>query len=286
MNISEGWSASAMARVELGAKSYDTSCFLDGTPSVGLAVYQLPGANALETATRVKERMEQLKKERFTEGIDYAIAFDTTGFVQESIEAVVSTLFEAFVLVFIVVMLFLQNWRAALIPMLAVPVSLVGTLAVMLVVGYSINTLTLFGMVLAIGIVVDDAIVVVEAVETHLAKGLSPRDATRVAMSEVSQAILGISMVLAAVFIPAAFIPGLTGQFFKQFAVTIAVSTLISAFNSLTLTPALCPLLLRAHGAPKALPDRLIERGFGWFFRLFNKGFDRATAGYSGLSAS
>jgi multidrug efflux pump len=269
-----------VARVELGAKSYDTSCYLNDTPSVGLAVFQLPGANALDTARRVKERMAELKTERFPEGIDYAIAFDTTGYVQESIEAVVSTLFEAFLLVFLVVMVFLQNWRAALIPMFAVPVSLVGTLAVMLGLGFSINMLTLFGMVLAIGIVVDDAIVVVEAVETHMARGLSPRDATRQAMTEVAQAILGISLVLAAVFIPCAFIPGITGQFFQQFAVTIAISTLISAFNSLTLTPALCPLLLRSHHAPKVLFDRLIARGLGWFFKGFNWVFDRVTRGY------
>ncbi|MBN9520794.1 efflux RND transporter permease subunit [bacterium] len=270
-----------IARVELGAKAYDSSSFLDRDPAVGLAVYTLPGANALQTAERVKKRMEELKKERFPDGIEYTIAFDTTGFVQESIEAVVHTLVEAFVLVFIVVIVFLQNWRAALIPMLAVPVALVGTLAVMLAVGFSLNTLTLFGMVLAIGIVVDDAIVVVEAVEANLAKGMEPREATRAAMSEVGNAILGISLVLAAVFVPSAFIPGITGQFFQQFAITIAVSTLLSAFNSLTLTPALCPLLLQSHHAPKALPDKAIDLVLGWFFRLFNTGFDYTTSGYA-----
>jgi multidrug efflux pump len=270
-----------VARVELGAKAYDSSSFLDRDPAVGLAVYTLPGANALDTAERVKKRLKELEEERFPPGIKSTIAFDTTGFVQESIEAVVHTLFEAFILVFVVVVVFLQNWRAAVIPMLAVPVALVGTLAAMLAVGFSLNTLTLFGMVLAIGIVVDDAIVVVEAVEANLAKGMAPRDATRAAMSEVGTAILGISLVLAAVFIPSAFIPGITGQFFQQFAITIAVSTLLSAFNSLTLTPALCPLLLRSHHAPKALPDRVVDALLGWFFRLFNRGFDRATAGYA-----
>ena len=270
-----------VARVELGAKAYDTSSFLDRDPAVAVVLYTLPGANALDTAERVKKRMEEMKKERFPEGIDYTIGFDTTGFVEESIESVIHTLFEAFVLVFVVVIVFLQNWRAALIPMLAVPVALVGTLAVMLAVGFSINTLTLFGMVLAIGIVVDDAIVVVEAVEANLAKGMEPREATRAAMSEVGTAILGISMVLAAVFIPCAFIPGITGQFFQQFAITIAASTLISAFNSLSLTPALCPLLLKSHHAPKALPDKAIDFVLGWFFRLFNRGFDYTTRGYA-----
>ncbi len=270
-----------IARVELGAKAYDTSSFLNRDPAVAVVLYTLPGANALDTAERVKHRMEELKKERFPEGVEYTIGFDTTGFVEESIEAVIHTLFEAFVLVFVVVIIFLQNWRAALIPMLAVPVALIGTLAVMLAVGFSINTLTLFGMVLAIGIVVDDAIVVVEAVEANLAKGMAPREATRAAMSEVGTAILGISMVLAAVFVPSAFIPGITGQFFQQFAITIAVSTLLSAFNSLTLTPALCPLLLKSHHAPKALPDRAIDLVLGWFFRLFNTGFDYTTRGYA-----
>ncbi|QDU19094.1 efflux RND transporter permease subunit [Urbifossiella limnaea] len=270
-----------IARVELGAKAYDTSSFLDRDPAVAVVLYTLPGANALNTAERVKTRMEELKKERFPEGIEYTIGFDTTGFVEESIESVIHTLTEAFVLVFIVVIVFLQNWRAALIPMLAVPVALVGTLAVMLAVGFSINMLTLFGMVLAIGIVVDDAIVVVEAVEANLAKGMEPREATRAAMSEVGTAILGISMVLAAVFIPSAFIPGITGQFFQQFAITIAASTLLSAFNSLTLTPALCPLLLKSHHAPKGLLDRAINFVLGWFFKLFNTGFDYTTRGYA-----
>jgi multidrug efflux pump len=271
-----------VARVELGAKAYDSSSALDNKPSVGLPVFQLPGGNAFKTAGDIKEKMKQLRASpEWPEGIDYRIVYDPTDFVRASVEAVVHTLVEAIILVFVVVLLFLQNWRAALIPMIAVPVSLVGTLAVMLVLGYSINNLTLFGMVLAIGIVVDDAIVVVEAVEFHIARGLSPLDATRKAMSEVSMAIVGVSLVLCAVFIPAALVPGLTGQFFKQFAVTIAVSTLISMFNSLTLSPALCPLLLRSHHAPKDVIDKALFALLGWWlFKGFNWTFDRATKLY------
>ncbi|MBA4066340.1 MAG: multidrug efflux RND transporter permease subunit [Isosphaera sp.] len=271
-----------VARVELGAKSYDSSSALDNRPSVGLPVFQLPGSNAFNTARDIKEKMKELRADPgWPAGIEYDIVFDPTEFIQASVEAVVHTLFEAIVLVFIVVLVFLQNWRAALIPMLAVPVSLVGTLAVMLALGYSINNLTLFGMVLAIGIVVDDAIVVVEAVEGHIAKGLSPREATEKAMSEVAGAIVGVSLVLCAVFVPAAVIPGLTGQFFKQFAVTIAVSTLLSAFNSLTLSPALCPILLRPHHAPKDVVDKALHALLGWwFFRGFNWAFDRGTKLY------
>ncbi|MDY3553707.1 efflux RND transporter permease subunit [Gemmata sp. JC717] len=271
-----------VARVELGAKSYDSSSALDNKPSVGLPVFQLPGGNAFNTARDVKAKMKALRASAdWPDGIDYQIVYDPTEFVEESVREVVKTLFEAIVLVFVVVLLFLQNWRAALIPMIAVPVSLVGTLAVMYVLGYSINNLTLFGMVLAIGIVVDDAIVVVEAVEFHIARGLTPLDATRKAMSEVSMAIVGVSLVLCAVFIPAAVIPGLTGQFFKQFAVTIAVSTLISAFNSLTLSPALCPILLRDHHAGKDLIDKALHYLFGWWlFRGFNWTFDRGTKLY------
>ncbi|MBY0459981.1 MAG: efflux RND transporter permease subunit, partial [Gemmataceae bacterium] len=219
-----------VAKVELGAKSYDSSSALDNKPAVGLPVFQLPGGNAFNTARDVKDKMKQLRASPdWPNGIEYQIVYDPTEFVKESVAEVVQTLFEAIVLVFVVVLLFLQNWRAALIPMIAVPVSLVGTLAVMYALGYSINNLTLFGMVLAIGIVVDDAIVVVEAVEFHIARGLSPEAATRKAMGEVGMAIVGVSLVLCAVFVPAAVIPGLTGQFFKQFAVTIAVSTVISA---------------------------------------------------------
>jgi multidrug efflux pump len=271
-----------VARVELGAKSYDSSSALDNRPSVGLPVFQLPGGNAFSTARDIKAKMKQLRESPdWPDEIEYDIVYDPTEFVKASVNEVVHTLFEAIVLVFIVVLVFLQNWRAALIPMIAVPVSLVGTLAVMFALGYSINNLTLFGMVLAIGIVVDDAIVVVEAVEFHIARGLSPLDATRKAMSEVGMAIIGVSTVLCAVFVPAAVIPGLTGQFFKQFAVTIAVSTVISAFNSLTLSPALCPLLLRDHHAGKDVLDKLLHYLFGWWlFRGFNWAFDRGTKLY------
>ncbi|HVJ83777.1 MAG TPA: efflux RND transporter permease subunit, partial [Planctomycetia bacterium] len=264
-----------VARMELGAKAYDVASTLDGRASLGMAIYQLPGANAFATAQRIRATMAELKS-RFPPGMEYSIVFDPTQFVEASVEAVVHTLIEAILLVFVVVMVFLQNWRTALIPMLAVPVALVGTFAGMAALGYSINNLTLFGLVLAIGIVVDDAIVVVEAVEFHLARGLSARDATYKAMQEVSGAVIGVSLVLCAVFVPAAFIPGLTGQFFRQFAVTIAISTAISAFNSLTLSPALCPLLLggwghgEGHGKAEALPRLGIALAAGlaaWIYR-------------------
>jgi multidrug efflux pump len=233
-----------VADIELGAQSYDQTCTLDGRPSVALSVYQLPGSNALDVARRVKERMKQLK-ERFPPGIDYAIVYDTTPFINESIREVFETLFDAVVLVAFVVLVFLQNWRSALIPLIAVPVAVIGTFAVMAAMGFSLNNLTLFGLVLAIGIVVDDAIVVVEAVEHHIEHGMKPRQATIRAMEMVSGPVVAIGLVLSAVFIPCAFITGITGQFFRQFALTIAVSTLISAFNSLTLSPALSALLLR-----------------------------------------
>ncbi|MBX9624087.1 MAG: efflux RND transporter permease subunit [Gemmataceae bacterium] len=271
-----------VARVELGAKSYDSSSDLDNRPAVGLPIFQLPGSNAFSTAREIKAKMAALRADPgWPQGIEYDIVFDPTQFIQESVAEVVKTLVEAIVLVFIVVLLFLQNWRAALIPMIAVPVSLLGSLMVLYAIGYSINNLTLFGMVLAIGIVVDDAIVVVEAVEFHIARGLSPKEATEKAMSEVATAIIGVSLVLSAVFVPTAVIPGLTGQFFKQFAVTIAVSTLISAFNSLTLSPALCPLLLRDHHAKKDPLDKLLHYLFGWWlFKGFNWAFDRGTRLY------
>jgi multidrug efflux pump len=233
-----------VASIELGAQSYDQSCTLDGKPSVALSVYQLPGSNALDVANRVKERMRQLK-ENFRPGIDYDIVYDTTPFIKESISEVFETLFDAIVLVAVVVLVFLQNWRSSLIPLVAVPVAVVGTFAVMAAMGFSLNNLTLFGLVLAIGIVVDDAIVVVEAVEHNIEEGMGPRDATIRAMEQVSGPVVAIGLVLSAVFIPCAFITGITGQFFRQFALTIAVSTVISAFNSLTLSPALSALLLR-----------------------------------------
>ncbi|WP_337174109.1 efflux RND transporter permease subunit [Paludisphaera sp.] len=246
---------SDVAEIELGAQGYDQICTLDGRPTVALSVYQRPGSNALDVARSVREKMEELK-ERFPDGIDYAIAYDTTPFITESVDEVFKTLRDAVILVAIVVLLFLQNWRSAVIPLIAVPVAVVGTFAVMSALGFSLNNLTLFGLVLAIGIVVDDAIVVVEAVEHHIERGLSPRDATIKAMEQVSSPVIAVGLVLTAVFVPAAFITGITGQFFRQFALTIATSTLISAFNSLTLSPALSAMLLkpRAKGAFEALP--------------------------------
>jgi multidrug efflux pump subunit AcrB len=233
-----------VANIELGAQSYDQTCTLDGKPSVALSVYQLPGSNALDVAKRVKERMAQLRNQ-FPPGMDYDIVYDTTPFINESIREVFETLFDAIVLVALVVLVFLQNWRSSLIPLVAVPVAVVGTFAVMAAMGFSLNNLTLFGLVLAIGIVVDDAIVVVEAVEHNIEEGMSPRQATLRAMEQVSGPVVAIGLVLSAVFIPCTFITGIVGQFFRQFALTIAVSTLISAFNSLTLSPALSALLLR-----------------------------------------
>lgn len=234
--------------IELGAKNYDVNSYLDGQPSVTLAVFQLPGSNALDTAQAIRAKMEELKQRAFPDGVDYRIEYDTTVFVEESIASVYHTLIEAFVLVFIVVLVFLQNWRATIIPMVAVPVSLIGTFAAMSALGFSLNNLSLFGLVLAIGIVVDDAIVVVENVERWLVEGLSPRDAARKAMDEVTGPVIAIALVLCSVFVPTAFMAGISGQFYKQFALTIAASTIISAFNSLTLSPALAALLLKPHG--------------------------------------
>ena len=234
-----------VGRIELGAQGYDQACTLDGRPTVALSVYQRPGSNALETAKLVRDKMEELK-ERFPEGVDYAIAYDTTPFIVESVNEVFNTLRDAVILVAFVVLLFLQNWRSALIPLVAVPVAIVGTFAVMAALGFSLNNLTLFGLVLAIGIVVDDAIVVVEAVEHHIEHGMAPADATVTAMNQVSSPVIAVGLVLTAVFIPCAFISGISGQFYRQFALTIATSTVISAFNSLTLSPALAALLLEA----------------------------------------
>ena len=271
-----------VARIELGSKDYNSGLLLDGEPSVGLAVFQLPGSNALETRKAVLETMEKLKP-RFPEGLDYTLIYDTIVFVQQSIDAVLKTLIEAILLVVLVVVIFLQNWRATIIPLLAVPVSLIGTFAVMSALGLSLNTLSLFGLVLAIGIVVDDAIVVVENVERHIALGLTAREATRKAMGEVVGPIIATALVLVAVFIPTAFITGISGAFYKQFALTIAVSTVISAFNSLTLSPALCALLLdRAH-ADKDVLTRVFDRLFGWFFKGFNRFFDAFSEGYARL---
>lgn len=237
--------------VELGAKNYDVNSYLDGKPAVTLAVFQLPGSNALKTADAVKAKMRELK-DKFPAGVDYAIYYDTTVFVNESIHEVFKTLYEAFILVFLVVLIFLQDWRATIIPMIAVPVSLVGTFAVMAMLGFSLNNLSLFGLVLAIGIVVDDAIVVVENVERYLSMGHPAREAARRAMAEVSGPVIAIALVLCAVFVPTALMAGISGEFFRQFALTIAASTIISAFNSLTLSPALCAILFKGHGGGHA----------------------------------
>lgn len=273
-----------VARIELGAKDYNSGLFLDGEPTVGLAIFQLPGSNALDTKKAVVNAMEKLKT-RFPEGLDYKMVYDTVVFIQQSIDAVVKTLFEAIVLVVLVVIVFLQNWRAAVIPLLAVPVSLIGSFAVMASLGLSLNTLSLFGLVLAIGIVVDDAIVVVENVERHIAEGLNARKATRLAMQEVVGPIIATALVLVAVFVPTAFITGVSGAFYKQFALTIAVSTVISAFNSLTLSPALCALLLdRAHGNKDAF-TKGVDWLLGWFFKRFNRFFEAFSLSYSRLVA-
>ena len=242
---------SDVANIELGAQAYDQTCTFNGQPSVALSIYQLPGSNALETAQRVRSKMQELKN-RFPDDVDYAIVYDTTPFINQSIHEVVKTLWDAVILVAIVVLLFLQNWRSALIPLVAVPVAIIGTFVVMALMGFSLNNLTLFGLVLAIGIVVDDAIVVVEAVEHHIERGLAPREATLEAMRQVSGPVVAVGLVLSAVFVPCAFISGITGQFFRQFALTIAVSTVLSAFNSLTLSPALTALLLRPRHADGA----------------------------------
>jgi multidrug efflux pump len=242
-----------VAVVELGARGYDQTCTLDGKPSVALSIFQLPGSNALNIAKLVQNKMEDLKG-RFPDGLDYSIVYDTTPFITESINEVFKALRDAVVLVAIVVLVFLQNWRSAIIPLIAVPVAIVGTFAVMAAMGFSLNNLTLFGLVLAIGIVVDDAIVVVEAVEHHIEHGLAPREATVRAMEQVSGPVIAVGLVLTAVFVPCAFITGITGQFFRQFALTIAVSTVISAFNSLTLSPALTALLLRPRDKHRAAP--------------------------------
>ncbi|GAB5404602.1 MAG: multidrug efflux RND transporter permease subunit [Aureliella sp.] len=266
--------------IALGAKNADTACSLDGAPSVGIGIYQLPGSNALETAAQVRARMEELR-EAFPEGVDYKIVYDTTPFISESIQEVFKSLRDAVILVAIVVLVFLQSWRAAIIPLIAVPVAVIGTFAVMAGVGFSINNLSLFGLVLAIGIVVDDAIVVVEAVEHKLEHGKGPRDAAREAMTEVAGPIIAISLVLMCVFIPCIFITGITGQFFRQFAITIAVSTFFSAINSLTLSPALAALLLRPKSEQTDPLSKVLNLAFGWFFTLFNRMFKSASNAYA-----
>ncbi|WP_246792438.1 efflux RND transporter permease subunit [Burkholderia perseverans] len=268
-----------VARVELGADTYALRATLNGLPAIAMPVNQRPGANTIRVADEVRATMERLKKD-FPEGLEYRMDYDTTIFVRASIAAVIQTLFEAILLVALVVILFLQTWRASVIPLIAVPVSLIGTFAVMYVAGFSLNALSLFGLVLAIGIVVDDAIVVVENVERHIALGQSPRQASHKAMLEVTSPIVATAVVLCAVFIPAAFVSGLTGQLYRQFALTIAISTVISAFNSLTLSPALAALLLRPHDAPKDAVSVWMDRLFGWLFRPFNRLFTNGTRRY------
>jgi hydrophobe/amphiphile efflux-1 (HAE1) family protein len=269
-----------VARLELGAGDYALRSLLNGKEAVGIGIFQAPGSNALQLSSTVRATMNELKK-NFPQGVDYRIVYDPTINVRDGIREVVKTLFEAILLVVLVVVLFLQTWRASVIPLVAVPISIVGTFAILLMFGFSINTLSLFGLVLAIGIVVDDAIVVVENVERNIEAGLSPRDAAHKAMDEVSRPIIAIGLVLCAVFVPVAFLSGLTGEFYRQFALTIAFSTIISAINSLTLSPALSAILLKPHGAPPDRLTRLLDRGFGWLFRPFNRAFARGSSGYS-----
>jgi hydrophobe/amphiphile efflux-1 (HAE1) family protein len=267
-----------VARIELGAKNYVTNSYLDGKPAVGMGIFARPGTNALEAAAAVRKIVEAESK-NFPPGLEYRIVYDPTKFISESIDEVYKTIFEAAVLVAIVVLVFLQSWRTALIPIIAIPVSLIGTLAFLLALGISLNMLSLFGLVLAIGIVVDDAIVVVENVERNLRNGMSPSEAAHVTMDEVGTAVVAISLVLIAVFVPTAFIPGITGQFYRQFAVTISVATAISAFNSLTLSPALAAIVLRPHEHSQR--GGFVARAGRWAADKFNGGFDHLSDGYS-----
>ncbi|MFM0498507.1 efflux RND transporter permease subunit [Paraburkholderia caledonica] len=269
-----------VARVEMGASEYARRSLLNNKSAVAMAIFELPNANSLDISDHVREAMKALEAD-MPEGVKYDIVYDPTQFVRSSIHAVIHTLLEAIALVVLVVIVFLQTWRASIIPLLAVPVSIVGTFSLLLAFGFSINALSLFGMVLAIGIVVDDAIVVVENVERNIATGLSPKEATHQAMREVSGPIIAIALTLIAVFVPLAFMSGLTGQFYKQFAMTIAISTVISAFNSLTLSPALCALLLKGHHDPKDWLTRAMNRVFGPFFNAFNKVFHFGSESYS-----
>jgi hydrophobe/amphiphile efflux-1 (HAE1) family protein len=271
-----------VARIELGAQFYDQVCRLDGEPSVGMNIYQLPGSNAIATAAAVRAKLATLG-ERFPKGLQARVVYDTTPFIEESKAEVLKTLRDAIILVALVVLLFLQNWRATLIPLIAVPVAIVGTFGFMAALGFSLNNLSLFGLVLAIGIVVDDAIVVVENVERWIEHGLSPREASFKAMEEVTGPVIGVALVLCAVFVPCSFIAGIVGQFFRQFALTIAVSTLLSAINSLTLSPALAALLLKPKGAAPDVLDRVIGFVCGWFFQGFNVAFAGLTRAYAWL---
>ena len=268
-----------IARIQLDASEYGLRSLLDNKPAVAMAINQSPGANSLQISDEVRKTMAELKQD-MPAGVDYKIVYDPTQFVRSSIKAVVHTLLEAIALVVIVVIVFLQAWRASLIPLIAVPVSIIGTFSLLLAFGYSINALSLFGMVLAIGIVVDDAIVVVENVERNIESGMNARAATYKAMQEVSGPIIAIALTLVAVFVPLAFMSGLTGQFYKQFAMTIAISTVISAFNSLTLSPALSAILLKGHGDKEDWLTRVMNRVLGGFFRGFNKVFHRGAENY------
>ncbi len=271
-----------VARVELGSLDYNVNAYLGDTKTLAMPVFQRPGSNALQTSADIRAAMDEMEAD-FPEGLEYAIVYDPTQFIDKSVEAVIHTLLEAVVLVVLVMIIFLQSWRAALIPVLAIPVSLIGTFAVMQGFGFSINNLTLFGLVLAIGIVVDDAIVVVENIERNLEDGHPPREAARRSMAEVSGAIFATSLVLLAVFVPTAFLSGISGQFYKQFALTIAASTMISALVSLTLSPALGVLLLRPKHGKQDFVSRVLDFLFGWFFKIFNRAFDRTNKIYTGL---
>lgn len=269
-----------VASAELDAESYSLRSMLNNESAVAIPIFAAPGANALELSSNVRKAMEELKQ-NFPEGVDYSIVYDPTVFVRHSIDAVIHTLIEAVLLVVLVVIVFLQTWRASIIPLLAVPVSIVGTFAIMLILGFSINVLSLFGLILAVGIVVDDAIVVVENVERNIEEGKEPHAATVQAMKEVTGPIIATSLVIAGVFVPLAFISGLTGMFYKQFALTIVIATFISALNSLTLSPAMSALLLKPREEQKDFLTRIIDFFFGWFFKLFNKFFDRSQRLYS-----
>ncbi|WP_313552663.1 multidrug efflux RND transporter permease subunit OqxB [Pantoea sp.] len=271
-----------VARIEMGSGSYALRSQLNNKDAVGIGIFQAPGANAIDLSNAVRAKMDELAT-RFPNDVKWAAPYDPTVFVRDSIKAVVQTLLEAVILVVLVVILFLQTWRASIIPLLAVPVSIVGTFSVLYLLGFSLNTLSLFGLVLAIGIVVDDAIVVVENVERNIEMGLSPRAAAHQAMREVSGPIIAIALVLCAVFVPMAFLSGVTGQFYKQFATTIAISTVISAINSLTLSPALAAMLLKDHNSPKDRLTQIIDALFGWLFRPFNRFFQRSAHGYESL---
>ncbi len=272
-----------VARIELGAQSYSTRGYLGTQPAIALPVFQTPGSNALTTAQAIRNAMEELKAD-FPPGLDYDIAYDPTRFIQQSVDAVFTTIFEAVGLVVLVIVVFLQNWRASIIPIVAIPISLVGTFALMAAFGFSLNNLSLFGLVLAIGIVVDDAIVVVENVERNIAAGLAPREAAHRTMDEVGTALVGLGLVLTAVFVPAAFVPGIAGQFYQQFALTIATATLISVLVSLTLSPALCARLLRGH--TEGHPSNPLARVAGRLADAFNRGLGGLSNRYAGLVAA